>query len=356
MNRRLVSLAGAILLVAFAPGAAGAADPTEPCSGVADSLDGEEKAVVATTVAGTRTNGSEMVLYPGSRLSLTLCQADGEALRTAGGDLWDLGAHPAIANKSDGETHWTVTVDGADESAAFPALVRNQSQVVQGPSLRVQTGLRYDSQVTNGTLLFADGASRAAVERNESDFLAAMEAVGANTTTLNGTAIATGEPVDAGALERANETLSNITGATQAMTTRKQTTERLLYGQAASRIGNEDALTVIEAMNDEERAVRRDTRERLRAYAAAVDERRAALRDAARTNVLLGLVVGCLVGLVAGAVRPYLAYQEYDDFRATTSSGSYERQVVYAPVAVGLALVAIGIGLAAWTGALGVIA
>lgn len=356
MSRWLLSLAGALVLVALAPGTAAAADPTEVCSTVADSLKGEEKAVVATTVAGDRVQTAALTLYPGSRVSVALCQADGDALPTRGGDLWDLAGHPALANTTDRGDYWTVTVGTADESAAFADLVANQSQVVQGPTLRVQTGVQYESQVSNETLLFADPASRDALERNETAFREAVAAVETNATALNRTAVAAGEPLEPGAIGRANATLSNLTGATQAMTRRTHSTERLLYEQAASRVGNEGALTAIEAVNAEERTARQQTREQLRAYQETVDQRIRAARGAVRTNVLIGLAVGCLVGLAAGAVRPYLAYREYDDFRATTTSASYERRVVYLPVGVGLALLVAGVVLAALTGALGVFA
>jgi len=359
MKRQLLVLVGLVVLAAVcvAPGA-GAVDPAGACEGVAGSLSGQEKAVVGMTAAGEGPATGETTLYAGSNLSLALCRADGDVVRTRGGQGWDLSPHPVVARKTDRGTHWRVEVAASNETATVRNLVENKQSVTRGVTVRVQTGLGYQSALTGETLVFRNRVARTRVRDNESRFVAAVEAVAANATALNETrqAVDSGGPVTDNETERANETLARIIDARESMRQRRTTTRRILYDSAATgtaRTGR--TLDVIETVDRRDRRTTERARAAVQSYHDAVERRIAALEGTVVRNLLLGLAAGCLVGLVAGAVPPYRAASEYTDFRATTSSASYDRSVITYPVAAGAVLALLGLGLVVATGGLGVI-
>lgn len=356
--RRQLALIGALALAGACavPGAA-AVDPAGACAAIADSLNGQEMAVVGMTAADVGPITGETVLYPGTTLSLALCRADGDVVRTRGGQGWDLAAHPAIETTTDRSTHWRVEIASNNETVEIRKLVKNKS-VARGVTVRVQTGLAYQSAVTNDTLVFGDRERRNRVKRAESGFLDADAAVSDNATALNETrrALADGGPVEVERIERANETLANLTHARESMRQRRIKTTQHLYNSTVAgtaRTGN--ALAVIEAVDQRDERTSGEAREILRSYREAVEKRTAALEGAVILNVLLGLVGGGLLGLVAGAVPPYRAAREYEDFRATTSDASYDRSVVTYPVTAGVVLALVGLAVVVTTGGLGVV-
>lgn len=350
MHRGLLSVVGVcLLLTVLVPGGAAAApgDPTSACSEVADSLSDNEKAVVGTTVATDEAMTDEVLFYPGSTLSLVLCRSNGEAIETRGGEGWGLRSHPAIRNTTGRESYWTVEVAATDETAEFADLISNipEGEIVTAPTIVVQTGVDYDSELGDETLVFRDDDSAARLERNETAFLTSTEAMTENASGLTEIEASNDGPLDDRTVRRVNATLSNVTEATQAMTERKASTQRLLYGHASTGISDGQALTLVQTTNQRERDAREQTRTQLQKYQSTVDERIATARADMQSNLLIGLVVGCLAGVAAGTIRQYRAYNEYTDFRATTKSVSYDRSVLSLPISVGVALLIAGLGL-----------
>lgn len=358
MRRWLLALVGLVALAAVCTTPGAAVDPAGACASVADSLSGQEKAVVGMTAAGDGPIVDEMNLYEGSNLSLALCRADGEVVRTRGGQGWDLSPHPVIASKTDRGTHWQVEVGTGNESVAFQTLVENKQSVTLGVAVRVQTGLGYRTALTGEPLVFRDRASRERARNAESRFLERVSAVTENASNLNGTrrAIEGDEPLTDAEIDRANETLADLIDATESMRQHGTTTRQFLYDSAATGTsGTSRTLDAIEAVDQREERASERARTEVRSYRDAVRRRTARLEGAVVRNLLIGLVGGCLLGLVAGAVPPYRAAREYADFKAATSSGSYDRSVVTYPVAAGVVLALVGLGVVLATGIPGVV-
>ncbi|MBX0325237.1 hypothetical protein EGH21_19610 [Halomicroarcula sp. F13] len=339
-----------IVLVALCTGTAVADAP----SGLDSTCQDRPNTVVLFVEHHDRAHTDGATLYPGTVVYVAYC-GDGEAESpTAGGQtVWGIGADAGLDNVTrEGDTYRAVIPENKESVVLNVDTIRNQSPQNE-ITVTVQQGPTVQSTLT-GTQLSFRSERATSYAANESKYLSARNETRMAADALNQTAQNIRK---AGPSAFANEHASTANASLAKLNTSQATADdraaalqSLLYVRATeSTLPHGDHGQALEALHDSERTTTERT-------AAALDTYRGALRSverAARQTIITNMAAGLLTGLVIGAIgggyrlRQYgQKTQDFSDFRGS----DFDRSLLTAPVALGLALVVGGLALLIVTG------
>lgn len=354
MRRSLLVATLAVLLVVQPATAANYPSAEAACG----QTSGETLVAVFPGASELRGDGSQVVtgdssvgVYPGTEFRVALCK-DGDLKHTRGTE-WSLESSSGLTVTARDDATATVRVTDATDPVDVVAEQKN----LPGIELDVRRPATAEAAVTDDpiTLGFEDAAAAERYDDAEAQYLAARRNLTAATDRLNESAEAlrSGEgnasAVTETLLPALNQSAKSVEESASAL---KATLYDASY-DATRPDSRSNALTALEEVRTDERAVRSDAVRGMETYLGAL---RTAERNA-ETTVLVNLAGAAAVGLLVGAVPGgWLTKRKLDGARfdqevnASVSTGP--RTLVRAGV---LAAVALAVTVAALvaTGGLG---
>lgn len=361
MNRRAivaVALLAGVVGLSVAPAAAAARTSTgtattttdtaasTPPGGVCEALDPDVLTVTATTALGDGPSTGDTAFHGGTTLTVVLCNADGEAVETGGGDVWGLAGTEAFATATSANRSYVVRLARTNAEVALRELVERRAPEA-GPTVRVTTGAVHDSALPGvDRVTFEDGTTMRGYAATESAFLSAAAAVEENASALERTARAVNE---SGLRNDTDRTLRALNGSRDRLSRESDEAMLSLHRSAAPDPNTTEALVRVEAIRRNTSATAEGA---LGSYLAALDRNVGRHRASIRRTVLSAMIPGVVVGGLLGAVLPYRRGNEVADFYQQRSGGTsdYDLTVLRWPLLAALAVLAVGVALLFVTG------
>jgi hypothetical protein len=323
-------------------GTAAAPTPEDVCS----ALSPEELTVAATTALGEEALTGAATFHGGTELTVVLCDGEGRAVATSGGQGWRLGETDAIANVTRTERSYVVTLARTNAEVALPGLVREKAPEA-GPTVRVTAGAVHDSGLSGvGRLTFENGTAMQGYASTESAFLVAAGNVGENASALERAA----DEVNASGLQNGTDgTLEELRASRERLSRTGNDTMLALHRSAAADANTAGAL---DRVSETRRNASAAARGALGSYVAALDRNVRVHRGSIRGTVLSAMIPGVIVGVLLGAVLPYRRGNEVADFYQQRSGGTseYDLTVLRWPLLAGAAVLVLGLVLLFVTG------
>lgn len=321
----LLVAAVVLLGLALAPAAPSATAAADPCDAVAN-----QTTVVATppTDSPTGPNGTVSV-YRGSELTVHLCQP-GDSVRTLDAD----GLSWATVLETDGD-RLRIRIDGPtnDSLGSFA-----RGEPVSGPAVTI-VDRTVESALVNGSIAVESVEQRSALRQAEATYLERERALEARLSNLS----AATDAVENGSTPEGDPVEEAMT-ARRAHRNASQDLRAALYGVADSSVGGPRSAAAIRSLGERTEELDDRTRERLADHDAALRDRQESATWSLRLRIVgLGLL-GLAVGGVAGAVLPIRRGRAARRRLAQGDWTTYSRRTILLPVAIGIVLVAIGLG------------
>lgn len=298
MRRSLLVAALAVLLVVQPASAANYPSAEAACGQV-----GGETLVAVFPGASQLQDGSQVVtgdssvgVYPGTEFRVALCR-DGDLKHTRGTE-WSLESSPGLTVTARDDATATVRVTDATDRIDVAAEQKN----LPGIALDVRRPATAEVAVTDDpvTLGFESAAAASGYRTDEARYLAARRNLTAATERLDESAEAlrSGEGNASGVTETVLPAVRNRSDWVEENASALKATLYDASYSATRPDSRSNALTALEAVRADERAVRSDATRGMENYLEAL---RTAERNA-ETTVLLNLAGAAVVGLLVGAV------------------------------------------------------
>lgn len=275
-----------------------------------------------------------VAVYRGSEIVVHLCQPDG-------GDrtLDEVGLDWATV-VDDGDERLRLRIDGPTNdslgSLASPT-------AVPGPSLAI-VDRTVESTLVNGSIPVGSAEQRVDLRNTEATYLERERALQSQLESLSG---ATATVEDGGS--PGGEPIADTIAAWREYRNASETLRGELYDVADSRVGGPTSAAAIQALGERSTGVENRTAGVLADHDAALRDRQRSLTWSLRLRVVgLGLL-GVVLGATAGAVLPIRRGRAARRRLARGDWTAYSRRAAFVPVAVGVLLVCVGLGLLALT-------
>ncbi|MFC7058529.1 hypothetical protein [Halovenus salina] len=332
MTRRGLMLC--VVLVAFL-GAAGTVSGTQaaeaPCSG-------HNNTTVVGVTPTEEIHNETVVLYPGSELSVVVCENNTQVSRENGSwTLEESGAYEIEERDSDvrirktatGSVNLTEAVSGVDPVTG-PTIESPDETVYDG------TGRLLDSQLRLYSI-----SAREQLDDKENAFLETRAAI-TNTTERLDTFNISADADPQAAADYA-DILRNLTDVRGDLLNETAAVERILYEQARKNPQPENTTMAMNTLQEKESSVVTQTDQAAAESLATLEAVNSEIQSTVRRNTGLGLLGGLLVGLLAGAVIPWRKGKEVDDFRQMSSKNTLTLGVLTVPWVAGAVLLVAGL-------------
>jgi plasmid stabilization system protein ParE len=305
-----------------------------------DAVETDGNVVVATLPGSDAALTDEATLYANTTLEVRLCSSEGAV--TPYGDAWSLADDDGVEVLNESDAGVRVRLRPGFEAVSFPDLVTNR-QVDRGLVVAEPTALAVEPALGEPDRLYVSSSERAESYReHEASFLAAVNETSATVAALNETtANLTGS--DASGLGEPEATLAvieDLNASVDETTSTSRSFRSFLFDVAVTSPTPTAAVDVLTAVEDRETDARSDAEHALAAYVDAAESRAAALQGTIRTNVLVGLVGGLLLGVIGGGALPYLVAEETIGRKRVNSAAAYNRVALWLPVGIGVLVLA----------------
>lgn len=294
---------------------------------------------VVGVLPGGETIEREMALYPGTRLSLILCDG-GKAVTT---EAWSLESGDELSNVTQNPQSYTVEIGSQVEAFDVGDLVVERRDA-SGPRIYPQVG---DAAATTFTgtsaVSFATDANRDRFVEAEEAYLEARTELEEHITSLNESTAglqSSGVPNDA-SFERLNRSRRRAVAITETwdeLQNHSAELEGRLYEAAWASHGGSTELDTLSKVIDDTQQSKTNARSALRSYQKSLQTVEQRLQTAVLIDFGFGLFPSLIVGAIAGAWYPHREGKRvaYDRQYSETE---YGRTVVVAPLLVGVTVV-----------------
>lgn len=340
-NRRaaVVALAVALSLLAASP----AVGQEDVCADVGDG-----RAIVGALPNGDVLDGTA-ALYAGTELTVYFCDDGNANLRP---DAWQLGDHDGFERVDSDSVSVTVQLTGEADSIDFVELERKIDTDFRGLTVQRPDVPRVDPSIANVDPSYVDSAEdEEAYQQREDELTAALANLNESRDDLRTlTDEVEADGLAAVGAENATDTIASVNASAAelggAAADYRIQVATILDGQETPLVRLTGAATEREQHAVDEAGAA------LEAYLDALDARATVLRGEIRSNVLLALAVGLLLGLVAGAYVPYKEASNVKRKSRLSSSVAFTRRALAVPLVVGAVLLVVTLGALAAFGSL----
>lgn len=321
------------------------------CADVTVQGDEGDSTMVAVTPDDTQyTQGDTARLYPGTTVRVVLCGPDGPVPTGEGG--WQFNDVSPFQNITDSEQYRTVvieteTVDLTDISGQDP-----DGEL----TVTVPDEMTHRSETVNESLLLTGESDSGAFATAETNFRANVSTAEEIAAALdeNATAIASGDAeLDEETVTELESQLEELNESHTAALASESALERQLFDQTMTHPHPEQSVAALERIDDRSTTMNESVATATANYSAAVSTVQSNARQSVALNLFVGLVVGLMLGGVAGAYLPHTRGKQKAYYSAH-GAGEYDSTVVRLPLAAGVVLVLVGLGVFALSGLAGV--
>jgi hypothetical protein len=365
MNRRalrttLVALCAVWLVAAPVAGGVVTAQPgatAEPTDlAVCDSVEASGTVAVATVAGSEEPIRDDRALYAGTVLTIRLCDADGVVTPYGENGAWFLAVGDGYEIRNTTDRGVTIRLTEGYGQLAVAAQVRPAEKTDTGPTFTEPSPNVVQPAFAEGTLFLPTADTVGTYGEHEDSYRTALNETAATTDRLESLSTAVNETgLTEARVTNATETLRTLASATNATDRTGGEYRSHLFRVAGESPTPGVAVDAIDASRERERTVEQDAAGAVRSYESALDARATDARSTVRTNLLVGLVGGLLVGVVLGGVVPYVAASSTEGRIRVDSSAEYSRKAQWLPVGVGVLVLLATVGLLAATGGLSIL-
>lgn len=312
--------------------------PSEVCQDVGDEV------VAVSSTGGTYGAGASLAVFPGTKLHLVRCSG-GEATQVK--SAWKFVAPSGVAVSTIDESAYAVEIEPGATGKEISVEERTELSPAPGPTITVTAGATAVADVGDRRVRFGSREAAVRYERAEDEYLAERNRLRERTAQLDNRteAVSSGEPVR----NETKEILETLRGTEELVESRRNATSALF---AAAMRGNEAAVATMRALRSDEAETRREIRDSVDAYEAALGTRERGAVGGIVTNFLAAALGGLVLGGVGGWAFTRRRLEAVRRERQYSASATYGLKQMGPPMVVGGLLVIAAVGLLVATGVL----
>lgn len=313
-----------------------------------------EDTMVLGVTAKSAFEGSEP-LYPGTQLSIVVCQA-GERLDRDSPTGWSLDEGNIYVIDGSTEDSVTITItEGEDVDLAkqIVGVSPDNEFILRTPRENLYHG--GEDRLLNASIRFQSTAAHNDFVENESRYLDAVTAIDNLVEKIDASRDEISVDSDPGDVKNHAKLLENLSNQQTEIKYTTTNMEHLLHSQAMNHIRAKNTVAAVETLHEQHGVVDEQTDESATTSREELEGIENEIQSSIRTNIGIGLLGGLLFGVAIGVVGLYRKGREVDDFYQVSSQNELTKSVLKLPWIVGTLLVIGGLGVMVWFGLLGVI-
>ncbi|MFC4407781.1 hypothetical protein [Haloarchaeobius iranensis] len=323
---------------------------------VCDSVESSGTVAVATVPGSDEPLRDDRALYAGTRLTIRLCDADGVVTPYGESGAWFLAAWDGYEIQNTTDSSVTIRLTEGYGQLTVASQVRPTGKAETGPTVTEPTPNVVQPAFGDGTLFVPTADAVGTYGEHEASYRTALNETAATTDRLESLSSAVnGSGLTDTRATNATETLRALAAATNATDRTGGEYRSYLFRVAAESPTPGVAVDAIDASREREDTVEQDAAGAVESYESALDARASDARSTVKTNLLVGLVGGLLVGVVLGGVVPYVAASSTEGRIRVDSSAEYSRKAQWLPVGVGVLVLLATVGLLVATDGLSIL-
>jgi len=341
--------------LAVAPGVAIADEPspTEICDGNA----GDQLVIATATGEQLAADDERVELYSGTTVFVASCEG-GEPQETGSWSFDEDGSEQFGTE----ETEHTVTDANSDYLYELVVGEVPETSDIRDVFANTQTAPELDVTDASDEELPAEllpGTEAAeqyqTLTNNWTDQRTVAENHVANVTAVATEILEEDDQPTAETLSEHNDVVHEMQQARERALANSTERQTLLYEQLLRPVHRTDGDTPFESIENEAVDLDENVTKATETYQEALDTAESDARSSILQTLGIGIGIGTLLGVPAGAVLPYRRGKERSDFYSVSSGTAYEANVWLLPALAGAVLFGIGVAVVVLSGALGVI-